>query len=137
VDRFNLPESKECTEKKSNLVFSDCLFLLSLFAVVFLLSSKAGGVGLNLVGANHLVLFDPDWNPANDEQAMARVWRPGQKKLCYLYRVLSTGTLEGSKNNNTATRPKLTSSLFSSFENREGISTTGHEESAEQANRRS
>lgn len=36
---------------------------------VFLLSSKAGGCGLNLVGANHLVLFDPDWNPANDAQA--------------------------------------------------------------------
>jgi len=33
---------------------------------VFLLSSKAGGCGLNLVGANHLILFDPDWNPAND-----------------------------------------------------------------------
>lgn len=35
---------------------------------VFLLSSKAGGCGLNLIGANRLVLFDPDWNPANDKQ---------------------------------------------------------------------
>jgi len=61
---------------------------------VFLLSSKAGGCGLNLVGANHLVLFDPDWNPANDLQAMARVWRPGQKKKVFLYRTLSTGTIE-------------------------------------------
>ncbi|KAJ3136146.1 hypothetical protein HK100_002072 [Physocladia obscura] len=42
---------------------------------VFLLSSKAGGCGINLVGANRLVLFDPDWNPANDAQALARVWR--------------------------------------------------------------
>ena len=40
---------------------------------VFLLSSKAGGCGLNLVGGNRLVLFDPDWNPANDKQAAARV----------------------------------------------------------------
>jgi hypothetical protein len=40
--------------------------------VIFLLSSKAGGVGLNLIGANRLILFDPDWNPANDLQAMAR-----------------------------------------------------------------
>ena len=45
-----------------------------------MLSSKAGGCGLNLIGANRLVMFDPDWNPANDEQAMARIWRDGQKK---------------------------------------------------------
>lgn len=54
-----------------------------------MLSSKAGGCGLNLTGANRLVMFDPDWNPANDEQAMARVWRDGQKKICYIYRLLS------------------------------------------------
>ena len=39
-----------------------------LFVVVFLLSSKAGGVGLNLIGASRLILFDIDWNPANDIQ---------------------------------------------------------------------
>ncbi|GAM18460.1 hypothetical protein SAMD00019534_016350, partial [Acytostelium subglobosum LB1] len=61
---------------------------------IFLLSSKAGGIGLNLIGANHLVLFDPDWNPANDAQAMARVWREGQKKPVSIYRTLSTGTIE-------------------------------------------
>lgn len=61
---------------------------------IFLLSSKAGGCGLNLIGANRLVMFDPDWNPANDEQAMARVWRDGQKKPCFIYRFLATGTIE-------------------------------------------
>ncbi|XP_064445278.1 DNA repair and recombination protein RAD54-like isoform X2 [Mirounga angustirostris] len=61
---------------------------------VFMLSSKAGGCGLNLIGANRLVMFDPDWNPANDEQAMARIWRDGQKKTCYIYRLLSAGTIE-------------------------------------------
>ncbi|GMT02363.1 hypothetical protein PENTCL1PPCAC_24537, partial [Pristionchus entomophagus] len=60
----------------------------------FLLSSKAGGCGLNLIGANRLVMFDPDWNPANDEQAMARVWRDGQKKNCFIYRLLTTGSIE-------------------------------------------
>uniref|UniRef100_A0A7S4UQR3 Helicase C-terminal domain-containing protein n=1 Tax=Paramoeba aestuarina TaxID=180227 RepID=A0A7S4UQR3_9EUKA len=61
---------------------------------VMLLSSKAGGVGLNLIGANHLILFDGSWNPADDAQAMARVWRPGQKKECFIYRLLCTGTVE-------------------------------------------
>lgn len=61
---------------------------------VFLLSAKAGGVGLNLIGANRLILFDPDWNPATDIQAMARVWRDGQKKRVYVYRLLCTGTIE-------------------------------------------
>lgn len=61
---------------------------------IFMLSSKAGGCGLNLIGANRLVMFDPDWNPANDDQAMARVWRDGQKKPCFIYRLLSTGTIE-------------------------------------------
>ncbi|MFS7993307.1 putative DNA helicase [Helianthus anomalus] len=60
----------------------------------YLLSSKAGGCGLNLIGGNRLVLFDPDWNPANDKQAAARVWRAGQKKRVYIYRFLSTGTIE-------------------------------------------
>nr|XP_019965375.1 PREDICTED: DNA repair and recombination protein RAD54B-like isoform X1 [Paralichthys olivaceus] len=61
---------------------------------VFLLSSKAGGVGLNLIGASHLVLYDIDWNPANDIQAMARVWRDGQKKTVHIYRLLTAGTIE-------------------------------------------
>lgn len=61
---------------------------------VFLLSAKAGGVGLNLIGANRLILFDPDWNPATDLQAMARVWRDGQKKAVFVYRLLCTGTIE-------------------------------------------
>lgn len=61
---------------------------------VFLLSSKAGGCGLNLIGANRLVLFDPDWNPAADQQALARVWRDGQKKECFVYRFIATGSIE-------------------------------------------
>lgn len=63
-------------------------------AFCFLLSSKAGGCGINLIGANRLVLFDSDWNPATDKQAAARCWRDGQKKHCYTYRFLSAGTLE-------------------------------------------
>ena len=60
----------------------------------FLLSSKAGGCGINLIGGKRLVLFDADWNPATDKQALARVWREGQKKRCFIYRFFSTGTME-------------------------------------------
>ena len=63
-------------------------------APVLLLSSKAGGLGLNLIGANRLVLLDPDWNPANDAQAMARVWREGQAKEVFIYRLVLGGTVE-------------------------------------------
>jgi len=60
----------------------------------FVLSVKAGGVGLNLVGANRLVMFEPDWNPAVDLQAMGRVWRQGQTKPVFIYRLATFGTLE-------------------------------------------
>jgi len=63
-------------------------------AFIFLLSSKAGGCGLNLIGANRLIMYDPDWNPANDRQAMARIWRDGQKRTCYIYRLFTTGTID-------------------------------------------
>jgi hypothetical protein len=50
--------------------------------------------GINLIGGNRLVLFDPDWNPAVDKQAAARCWRDGQRKRCFTYRFLATGTVE-------------------------------------------
>ena len=45
---------------------------------IFLLSAKSGGLGLNLVGASRLILFDNDWNPSTDLQAMARIHRDGR-----------------------------------------------------------
>lgn len=60
----------------------------------FLLSAKAGGTGLNLIGASRLILFDVDWNPATDIQAMARIHRDGQKRPCRIYRILLKGSLE-------------------------------------------
>ena len=60
----------------------------------FLLSAKAGGMGLNLIGASRLVLFDIDWNPATDFQAMARIHRDGQKRPCIIYRLLMAGGLD-------------------------------------------
>ncbi|XP_046993459.1 DNA repair and recombination protein RAD54B-like isoform X4 [Schistocerca americana] len=61
---------------------------------IFLLSARAGGIGLNLTGASRLILFDSDWNPATDLQAMSRIWRDGQSKPVFIYRLLSVGTIE-------------------------------------------
>ncbi|XP_049959249.1 DNA repair and recombination protein RAD54B-like isoform X1 [Schistocerca serialis cubense] len=61
---------------------------------IFLLSARAGGIGLNLTGASRLILFDSDWNPATDLQAMSRIWRDGQLKPVFIYRLLSVGTIE-------------------------------------------
>ena len=72
---------------------TDCLLLQLCHCglQVFLLSTRAGGAGLNLVGASRLVLVDSDWNPAVDLQAMGRIWRDGQSKPCTIYRLLCTG----------------------------------------------
>ncbi len=82
------------TEQTKRQTYVDSFNRPSSDVFVFLLSSKAGGTGLNLVGANRLVLFDSDWNPATDRQAMARVWRDGQLKRVFLYRLLMTGSID-------------------------------------------
>ncbi|KAH9872475.1 hypothetical protein IAQ61_005311 [Plenodomus lingam] len=63
-------------------------------AFAFLLSAKSGGVGINLIGASRIVLFECDWNPATDLQAMARIHREGQKLPCKIYRFLIKGGLD-------------------------------------------
>lgn len=60
-------------------------------AKVFLISTKAGNVGINLFAANRVVLFESDWNPAINEQAIYRCYRYGQKKPVYVYRLLTQG----------------------------------------------
>ncbi|RHY36069.1 hypothetical protein DYB38_000783 [Aphanomyces astaci] len=89
---WNSLDGSTSAKKRKNLVdvFNDP----KSNSFAFLLSSKAGGCGINLIGANRLVLFDPDWNPATDKQAAARIWREGQKKQCFIYRFVATGTLE-------------------------------------------
>ncbi|XP_049838488.1 transcription termination factor 2 [Schistocerca gregaria] len=61
---------------------------------VMLLSLTAGGVGLNLVGANHLFLFDVHWNPQLEAQACDRVYRVGQKKPVHIYKFFCEETIE-------------------------------------------
>ncbi|XP_072280789.1 DNA excision repair protein ERCC-6 [Pyxicephalus adspersus] len=61
---------------------------------VFLLTTRVGGLGVNLTGANRVIIYDPDWNPSTDTQARERAWRIGQKKEVTVYRLLTAGTIE-------------------------------------------
>ncbi|WP_210364473.1 DEAD/DEAH box helicase [Bacillus sp. REN3] len=61
---------------------------------VFLLSLKAGGTGLNLTAANHVVHYDRWWNPAVENQATDRAYRIGQSRFVHVHKLISTGTLE-------------------------------------------
>lgn len=72
VDKFNNDESYFC----------------------MLMTTKTGGVGLNITGANRVLLYDPDWNPQTDAQARERAWRFGQKRDVTVYRLITAGTIE-------------------------------------------
>jgi len=61
---------------------------------VFLLTTRVGGLGINLTGANRVIIYDPDWNPATDAQARERAWRIGQNKQVTVYRLITAGTIE-------------------------------------------
>lgn len=73
IDHFNSPDSRD---------------------FVFLLSTRAGGLGINLMTADTVIIFDSDWNPQADLQAMARAHRIGQKKHVSVYRFVSKDTVE-------------------------------------------
>ena len=59
-----------------------------------LLCAKAGSTGLNLIGAQKMIMFEPDWNPKNDSQVIGRIWRIGQTKPVDIYRLFICGTIE-------------------------------------------
>ncbi|KAM5437788.1 DNA repair protein rhp26 [Microsporum ferrugineum] len=61
---------------------------------VFLLTTKVGGLGVNLTGADRVIIYDPDWNPSTDVQARERAWRLGQKREVTIYRLMTAGTIE-------------------------------------------
>lgn len=61
---------------------------------IFLISLKAGGVGLNLTAADTVIHYDPWWNPAAEEQASDRAWRIGQDKPVSVYKLIMAGSIE-------------------------------------------
>ena len=79
------------TEDRGPLVAS---FQAAEGAAVFLISLRAGGFGLNLTAASYVVLFDPWWNPAVENQAIDRTHRIGQRNTVIAYRLLVKDTIE-------------------------------------------
>jgi SNF2 family DNA or RNA helicase len=61
---------------------------------ILILSTKVGGVGITLTSATRAIIYEPSWNPADDRQAVDRIYRIGQNKPCTIYRFLSSGTVE-------------------------------------------
>src|SRR5690606_27765846 len=65
---------------------------------LFLISLKAGGAGLNLTGADTVILYDLWWNPAVEEQAADRAHRIGQKQVVHVIKLVARGTIEDKMN---------------------------------------
>lgn len=85
LDGSTVAKSRQAMVDKFN---KDCNIL------VFLISTKAGGVGLNLTSASKVIIFDVNWNPAQDAQAQDRAYRMGQKQHVTVYRLIAQGTME-------------------------------------------
>lgn len=81
-------------------------------APVFLLSLKAGGVGLTLTEADTVILYDPWWNPAVERQAMDRAHRIGQTKPVFVHRLVAAGTVEQKILDLQARKQALADALF-------------------------
>lgn len=74
---------------------------------VFLISLKAGGVGLNLVSADSAIIYDPWWNPAAEKQAEDRIYRIGQKNKVTVYKLIAANTIEEKIQTLQETKRKL------------------------------
>lgn len=88
---------------------------------VFLLTTKVGGLGVNLTGADRVIIYDPDWNPATDLQARERAWRLGQKREVMIYRLMTAGTIEEKVYHRQLFKLFLTSKIMKDPEQRTNI----------------
>lgn len=87
---------------------------------LFLISLKAGGTGLNLASADHVIIYDPWWNPAVENQAVDRAHRIGQRKTVNVYRLVTEDTVEQK----IMSLKDRKSKLFDSLVNENGLSST-------------
>ena len=88
----------------------------------FLISLKAGGVGLNLTGANTVILVDLWWNPAVEAQAIGRAHRIGQERNVKVYRMITRGTIEEKIQELQDTKRNLVSTILDGAESRSSLS---------------
>ena len=76
-------------------------------STVCLISTRAGGQGLNLIGANRVVIIDDNFNPMHEEQAIGRAYRIGQQKYVYVYRLIVGGSFEEALQNQSLFKLQL------------------------------
>jgi len=89
-----------------------------------LLSLTAGGVGLNLVVANHLFLVDIHWNPQLEAQACDRIYRVGQQKPVNVYKFICNNTIESSIQKIQTQKLEIANNIFGGSSNVEGTKIT-------------
>jgi chromodomain-helicase-DNA-binding protein 7 len=121
IDRFNgvRPKgafSKQKVQKKLVAQAAGATAEDDMRPFVFLLSTRAGGLGLNLQTANTVIIFDSDWNPQNDLQAMARTHRIGQTQAVKVYRFVTRKTYESQLFMRATQKMGLDRALLGRFE---------------------